>query len=64
MAICLGALRLWQRNRAKAALIASLCGILFYSYGRGFDVLMQHEPLKLSYDAWHLVLSYLLWLLS
>ena len=56
MAICLGALRLWQRNLAKAALIASLCGILFYSYGRGFDVLMQHEPLKLSYDAWHFVL--------
>jgi hypothetical protein len=48
--------RLWQKSLIKAALIATLFNVLFYAYGLIFDFLMKHEPIKLSYDAWHVIL--------
>ncbi len=48
--------RLWQKSLVKAALVTSLFNLLFYSYGWIFDFVMQHEPIKLSYDSWHVIL--------
>ncbi len=54
--IVLLCVRLWQKSLVKAALVATLFNVLFYAYGWIFDFLMQHEPIKLSYDAWHAIL--------
>ena len=47
---------LWQGSLLKAALLASLFNVLFFAYGHVFDFLMQHEPVSMSYDHWHLLL--------
>ena len=55
-AVLFGAAWLWLRNAARAAVLVTVFNALFYTYGRVFDFLMQHEPITLPYSIWHLLL--------
>jgi hypothetical protein len=55
-AVLFGAAWLWLRNASRAAVLVTVFNALFYSYGRLFDFLMQHEPTTLPYSTWHAVL--------
>ena len=55
-AVLFGLAWLCLRNPVKAAILASIFNVLFYAYGWVFEFLIQHEPFRWSYTAWHRVL--------